>query len=219
MKLIRPSGNSTAGKSATRTVHCALAALFLSGLAATAGCSVPDPDGTGADIVSQRSDPAANGTAPSAGGDDTAPGTRQRPLPAGTTVKVGDWQVTLGPTVLDATAQITAENQFNDPPAAGRQFVLVPVNVTYAGTGSGTPWVDLSIRFYGSGGNTFGAGGTDDYCGVVPNSFNNVSEMFPEASAAGNACVSVPGDQAAGGSWIVEESLSLDGGRVFFALS
>ncbi|SBW18969.1 hypothetical protein [Protofrankia symbiont of Coriaria ruscifolia] len=100
--------------------------------------------------------------------------------------------------------------------------MLVPIKVTYtgtgSGTGSGTPWVDLSIRFHGSGGNTFGAGGEDDYCGVVPDSLSDVSEMFPNAEASGNACGSVPTDQVQGGSWIVEESLSLDSSRVFFAL-
>lgn len=215
----------SAGNAGPRAARAAFGALLLSAALAMAGCSGVDPDGTGADIVAQRNnatDPGS-GAGGGAGNDDAGgdkPGTRQRPVPAGTVVNIGDWQVSLGPTSLDATAQVAAENQFNDPPAAGRQFVLVPVNVAYTGTGSGTPWLELSIRFYGSGGNTFGASGAqEDYCGVVPSSITDVSEMFPGAKASGNACVSVPGDQVQGGSWIVEESFSLDDNRVFFALN
>lgn len=219
---------ATAGRARRAAVPApvsALGTLLIATALATTGCSVADPDGAGADIVAQQNDAAgsggAAGTTPGGDGDAGAdkPGTRQRPVPAGTVVTIGDWQVSLGPTALDATAQVAAENQFNDPPAAGRQFVLVPVNVTYTGTDSGTPWVDLSINFYGSGGNTFGAGGTDDYCGVVPNSLSDVSEMFPNAKAAGNACVSVPSDQVQGGAWIIEESFSMENSRVFFALA
>lgn len=194
-------------------------AVLLVLLAATAlalpGCATTDPDGKGAEIVGQPE----GSTAPAAAPADSAPGTRHNPVPAGTTVRVGDWQVTLGPTVLDAITQIATENQFNEPPATGRRFTLVPVTVTYNGTESGTPWIDLSIKFYGASGNTFGAGGEDDYCGVVPDSFNDVSEMFPGARGSGNACVSVPTDQVVGGSWIVENSLSFEGIRVFFALT
>ncbi|WP_275078477.1 hypothetical protein [Parafrankia soli] len=43
--------------------------------------------------------------------------------------------------------------------------------------------------------------------------------MFPGATASGNACAAVPSDQVPAGSWIVEESFSLDDNRVFFALA
>ncbi|WP_250285713.1 MULTISPECIES: hypothetical protein [unclassified Frankia] len=199
---------------AGRTAFPALLSLLAAVALAMTGCASIDPDGAGADIVNQPNSSAAPGTTRT--GD--APGTRQKPVPAGTTVKIGDWQVTLGPTVLNATAQVTAKNRFNDPPAAGRQFVMVPVNLTYNGPDSGTPWVDLSFHFHGSGGNTFGRGGEDDHCGVIPTSLSDVSEMFPNAKASGNVCVSVPTDQVQGGAWIVEETLALDSNRVFFAL-
>jgi hypothetical protein len=183
------------------------------------GCSTSDPDGDGATIVNQSSG-AAPASEPADAGGGAKPGTRENPVPAGTTVKIGDWTVTLEPTVQNATDQIQAENQFNTPPAAGRQFVMVPVTLVYEGSESGTPLVDLSLKFLGSGGNTFGAGGSqDDYCGVIPNPIDSLSEMFPDATASGNQCVSVPSDQVAGGLWIVEESFALDDDRTFYALT
>lgn len=194
---------------AKRATYLLLALLAAAALAAS--CAVPDPDGSGADLVN----PATGAAAAPAG---EAPGTRQNPVPAGTTVNVGEWQVSLGPTVLDAGAQIAAENQFNAAPAAGRQFVMVPVSVVYNGTESGTPWIALSVKFVGAGGNTFGAGGAEDYCGSIPSPLNSAGEMFPGASASGNVCVSVPSDQVEGGAWSVEETLSLNGDRTFVAL-
>jgi len=197
----------------------------LTGLAiALAGCTVSDPDGAGATVVET---PAQGAASAGAGGGQTAgdvptngaPGTRQNPVPAGTTVKIGDWQVRFAATNPNANQQIAAENQFNAPLAAGRQFVLVPVEVTYTGDESGTAWIDLSIKFLGAGGNTFGGGPQEDYCGVIPNALTDLGEMFPGAKGSGNECVSVPADQIEGGAWIVEQSFALDDNRVFFALS
>jgi hypothetical protein len=42
--------------------------------------------------------------------------------------------------------------------------------------------------------------------------------MFPNAKGSGNVCLSVAKDQIQGGAWFVEESLSLNSQRVFFAL-
>lgn len=190
----------------------------MTGLAvALAGCGISDPDGEGATVVSTPAQAAPGDNAPAG---DAELGTRQNPVPAGTTVKVGDWEVMLGPTNLNANDVVAAENQFNEPPAAGRQFVMVPVEVTYAGSDSGAAWIDLSIKFLGSGGNTFGSGASqEDYCGVIPNPMHSLGEMFPGAKGAANECVSVPADQIEGGAWIVEETLSFDNNRVFFALS
>lgn len=153
--------------------------------------------------------------------DDTsaAVGTRENPAPAGSTVKLGEYSVSLGATATNANDAIAAENQFNEPPVAGRQFVMVPVTVTYNGSESGLPWLDLSVNFVGSAGNTYGgSGSTDDYCGVIPVALSDQGEIYGGATSAGNVCVSVPSAEVEGGTWVVEESLSFDDTKVFFAL-
>lgn len=146
-----------------------------------------------------------------------ATGTRENPAPAGSTATLGNYDVSLGATTANANEMVAAENEFNAPPVEGRQFVLVPVNVTYTGDESGTPWVDLTIQFVGSGGNTYGTG-TDDYCGVIPQQLMDLGEMYNGATGSGNHCASVPAGEVEGGTWVVEETFSFDNTKVFFAL-
>lgn len=120
---------------------------------------------------------------------------------------------------LDATDAVMAENQFNDPPAEGRQFVLVNLDATYDGDDTGTAWFDLGQQVLGSGGNTFGGGGAmEDYCGSIPGNLNDGGEQFPGSTVTGNVCVSVPTDQLDGALMILEESFSFTSDRVFVAL-
>jgi len=173
-----------------------------------AACGTVDDPGTSPKNSDKKS---ADGT--------SAAGTRKNPVPVGTAAQVGDWTVTLAPTNVDATDIVKAENQFNDPPADGRQFVMVELSLTYDGDEDAQiPWVSLSTKFVGSDGNTYGTG-TDDYCGVIPGNLTDVGEMYAGATATGNVCVSVPTAAVDGGRWTVEESFSFSSKPVFFALS
>lgn len=211
-----------------RTLAAAFALLVVvGGTAACGGSDDPDvsvPAETTA--VAEETEPAqeeetqaAEETeAEEAAAEDTAAvGTRDNPAPAGSSAALGNYEVTLGATTLNANDVVATENEFNAPPVEGRQFVLVPVELTYTGDESGTPWVDLTIQFVGSGGNTYGTG-TDDYCGVFPEPLMDLGEMYNGATASGNECVSVPSAEVEGGTWIVEESFSFDDTKVFFAL-
>ncbi len=200
-----------------RRTHATAIGAVLAGLTLIACGAGSDPDGDGATIVEDNGEDTQVAAAEEDSGPEDAAGTRPNPLAPGTTFAVGDWTVELAPTNTDAEDVVRDENIFNDPPADGRQFVLVEVTVTYTGDDSGTPWLDLSFDFYGSDGNTFGSG-SDDYCGVIPDSLNDHGEMFPDASATGNVCVSVPADQIDGGAWIIEETFSLDSSRTFVAV-
>lgn len=152
---------------------------------------------------------------------NSARGTRDKPLPIGTTVEVGDWQVTLAAVNTNALDVVMAGNQFNRPPAEGRQFVLFSVDATYVGSESGTAMVDLNWAVVGAGGNTFGnAGAQEDYCGVIPTPLNSTGESFPGATVSGNECVSVPADQIQGATIQLKPTFSIDKAeRVYFAVA
>ena len=145
-------------------------------------------------------------------------GTRDNPYPAGTPVELGDYTITLGETTTDAWDQIEAENMFNDPPADGRQFVMVPVTASYDGDDTGWATMDLDIAFVGSEGNTFNFG-SDDYCGVIPNSLSDQGEMYAGGTVEGNVCVAVAADQIDGGAWRIEEMFSFSDAYAFIDLS
>ncbi|MGB4442142.1 MAG: hypothetical protein WBJ62_07960 [Coriobacteriia bacterium] len=187
--------------------------LALLVVVAAAGCS--SSDGTGAEVVTGD---AADETAeePEAPAEADAPGTRTNPLPVGTTAKVGDWEVTVTAVNKNANDAVAAANQFNEPPVEGSQYVLATVSAKYVGEESGTFWVDMSYKFYGSGGNTFDSGGQS--MAVPPNALSDAGETFPDASVSGDMVFEVPSDQIEGGAIIMESSFSMEDTRVFFAL-
>ena len=175
----------------------------------TPDVKAPDTTGTSA---GERPDSDSDSAA------SDAIGTRSNPAPAGSTAKIGNYTVSLGATNLDASAIVAAENQFNDPPAEGRQFVLVRITATYNGEETGSLLWDLDFKFVGSAGNTFGSG-TDDDCGVIPDEVYEQGELYPGATAEANVCASVPSEQVQGGTWVVEESFTFEDNKVFFALN
>jgi hypothetical protein len=174
-----------------------------------------DPDGDGAEIVDQ---PTTGSPTPGGGEGETGDGTRENPLAPGVAFEVGDWTVELGPTNTDAADEIADALEFTEDPPAGRQYVMVELGVTYTGTESGDPFIELGWSFYGNGGNTYSLA-EDDQCGLLPDDLVEVGEMFPDASASGNVCVAVPADEIEGGAWILEDFLAVDDAdRTFVAL-
>ncbi|MBD8062299.1 hypothetical protein [Oceanitalea stevensii] len=137
---------------------------------------------------------------------DDEEGTRSNPYPVGTPVTDGEWEVTLGEP-REGWSEIQAENQFNEAPAEGTEFYLVPVTATYLGDETGLPWMDLSVQFVGSDARTY-----TDSCGVIPGDLMDVDELYEGGVAEGNVCVAVP--EGADGLWTL--STGWGGNTVFF---
>jgi hypothetical protein len=141
-------------------------------------------------------------------------GTRENPAPIGTKVELGTfgdtaWEVTPGAPTLDANSLIAAENQFNSAPAVGSQYVILPLDVTYVGEDSATPWVDIRVSFVGSDGITY-----DESFVVAPAQLTDVGAMFNGANAQGNLVFEVPSDVIEGGTWSIS---TIFGDPIFFA--
>lgn len=203
-----------------------------------AACVPNDPDGEGAEIVTTTTTPTKSTqvtvdttsptppttttitttTTPNPTTTAESPkGTRQNPLDPRTTVRVGDWEVTYLGAVLDGTGLVMEENQFNDPPLEGRQFVLFQFEGTYVGEDSGLWWIDLTVSVLGSAANTFGGSGNfDDECGVIPDDIDGSNETFPGGQITGNECVSVPADQIDGALVFIEAFTFGDDNRTFY---
>ena len=130
------------------------------------------------------------------------PGTRENPYSFADTVSNDDWTVTLGEP-YEAWDEIHAENEFNEPPADGMEYWIVPVEATYNGSETGLPWIDLSIAFVGIDNVTY-----SDGCGVVPDSLDDVDELYADGTGKGNACVSVPTE--AEGTWTLTAGMFSD---------
>ncbi|SFA81715.1 hypothetical protein SAMN05216266_101617 [Amycolatopsis marina] len=178
------------------------------------GCDTGPASGTGATVVNDQS----TGSGSQAANADAALGSRESPLDLGTTIEMGDWTLAVVDITRDATDVVLQENEFNEPPADGRQFVLFSVEATYAGADSGTAWTDFSWAIVGNDGNTFGGGSMNDYCGVIPTPLDETGETFAGGNVKGNVCISAASDQLDGATIRVEETLSFEDTRAFYGL-
>lgn len=187
------------------------------------GTASASSGGTSMAPPTASSSPAAETPSPIASSSFSSPvqtsagpaavGTRENPVPLGSPIRIGDWEVLVTAVTTNVVREILAENQFNERPAKGETFVLWGVNAKYVGEESGDPMIDLSWKAVGSAGNTF-----DDSCGVIPKPLNDAGEAFPGAVVTGLVCVRMPKNQIKGGAIIATSTFSLGDERAFFAL-
>lgn len=201
----------------TRTMRLAAAALAggtILGLAGCAGQQLGKEPGTidpgGAE--SAQAEPA--GASEAGGGQPTAlptpvakdVGTREHPMPAGSTVTDDDWVVALGQP-HEGWEEIHEAEPYNEPPKEGTEYWLVPVTITYTGSTSAEPWLDLQFGFVSDDGRSY-----SDWCAAsVPEDLMAVETLYTDATVEANVCLQVPagGD----GLWTVSSDW---GDPVFF---
>ena len=143
---------------------------------------------------------------------------RENPIPLGRAANVGNgWTVTVTNVYPDATAQVLAANQFNDPPAPGRQFFMIAVSATYNGAGSSRLRSSFSMRAVGASQVAYTT--FDNSCGVLPEPEIDLEdpEVFTGGSVSGNAaCWSVLSSDA--GSLVMFYEPIASEQRTWFAL-
>lgn len=118
------------------------------------------------------------------------------------TGEVRVWQVEVLGTASDITQAVLAENQFNDPPEAGEQFVGVPVRVTYVSGPAPASLFELTFKAIGPSGvvlTTF-----DPSCGVVPDALDTFAELFEGGAVEGSICWSASPTDGADLTMLVE---------------
>ena len=142
------------------------------------------PDGSGA--VGERSNPAPLGT------------------PHDLTLDTfGDadksvWQITVTGPGSDITDAVLAENQFNDPPQDGHIFFGVPVELTLVEANKEplAPWLNIIFDMFGPASlKIFDSG----QCGTIPNSLDDLTEVFAGGTLAGQICFTIPTQDAEAG--------------------
>lgn len=119
-------------------------------------------------------------------GSDAAAGTRENPLSADEPIITGDWEIVINEINLNGTAEVLAENRYNEPPSPGSQIALINVTATYHGPQSEladfiwASWVTEDGRVIES----------FDHPSVIPDPLEG--ELYPGASSTGNLDVVVP---------------------------
>jgi len=148
------------------------------------------------------------------GGGGSA-GSRGNPVPAGDTVTVAGWQVTVLGSTPDATGAVLDENQFNDPPGPGRVFTMVRVAITNLGTDPVAPFGEISFNSVGPGAVTYGP---DSSCGVIPGRLDVFDEIPGGATAVGHLCWEVDAGEVAGLVLIVRPAFGSAVERIHLAI-
>ena len=126
----------------------------------------------------------------------TAQGTPVGSVPSnphsyGVVFEAGNFDMQITAVDEDAWPEIQAENQFNDPPAAGHAFVMWTVAVeNVRGSQDDDEWAtDLDFAAIVDG-VRLTSYGTDSSCGVIPDDLN--ADLFLGGKTEGNFCISIP---------------------------
>lgn len=117
-----------------------------------------------------------------------AVGTRSNPVPLGQPAEVGaGWTVLVNSVDLDANDEVAAANQFNEPPAEGKVYVLANVTITYNGS---EPSDAAGVTFEALGAATNTA--ISQAMAVAPDELSMFTEVFQGGSLSGNVVFEVP---------------------------
>ncbi len=136
-------------------------------------------------------------------------GSRTNPAPLGSTLSSPEWEVTVNSFTPDATAEVMAENQFNEDPDAGSVYALINVTIKRVAAEPGYP-LDVSVGYVTESGNVVN---TFDSMVVVPDDLGNANELYEGAEATGNVVVMIP----EGGAGTIRVTPGFLGDDVFIA--
>ena len=126
-----------------------------------------------------------------AGAPAGAAGTRDQPVPAGEVANIGGgWRLQVLAVTPDATAEVLAYNEFNEPPPAGSTFTMVKVALGYFGKDDPASAFMPTIIAVGSANIELPA-----ECGSLPDSIDIFTSVFAGGVLIGNLCfVTSPAD-------------------------
>ncbi|GAA1846206.1 hypothetical protein ACFQZV_09565 [Microbacterium koreense] len=117
-------------------------------------------------------------------------GTRENPLPLGTSFSSDEWEVVVNSVTLGAEDEVMAANQFNEAPEPGHEYILVNYSITYVGDDAegGVPAM-VGLEYVTAGGNTIAS---YDTMAVAPDAIDTLSTLYEGASISGNTVIAVP---------------------------
>ena len=162
--------------------------------------------------------PAPGGASSNSGGSgaaDSAQGkSRENPYPLRTEISSKDWKVVINSVTFNANDAVAAANQFNEPPAEGKEYVLISYTATYIGNDpAGETPAFVLVDFVTADGVTID--GADSIV-VAPDAIDSLTVLYKGASVSGNVVRAVPSASAQDGVLAVTPGLLAD--KVFVAV-
>lgn len=181
--------------------------------------SVDEAFGSGDTTVVAPSDEAAaeDATADNGAAEDeagTEAGTRSVPYPIGSVIESDDWRVVVNSVTLAATDAVTGADEFNEPPAAGSEYILVNYSATYLGDDpEGQMPAFVTVEYVTADGTTVNS--FDSFV-MVPEPIDTTSTLYTGATATGNMAFAVP--TATAGEGVLAISAGMLADKVFVAV-
>lgn len=159
---------------------------------------------------------APGGTSSDAGGaGSSAQGkTRENPYPLGTVISGKDWKIVINSVTFNANDAVAAASELNDPPADGKEYIIINYTATYIGDDSnGDSAAFASVDYVTVDGVTVDE---TDSIAVAPDAIDSLTTLYNGASVTGNVVRAVPVDSAQDGVLAVRPGLLAD--KVFVAV-
>ncbi len=147
-------------------------------------------------------------------GDDSS--IRDASLAMGETGTQSDFQIKVVSTSPLANDIVAQTNQFNDPPAPGKQFFIARIAVTYTGSTSGNPAYELNFQAVGDLNTSYTTFNND--CGVYPEQQYEQTELFTGGSTEFNVCWEIDSADQDSLQMYVESFVDFNAVPVWFAL-
>jgi len=162
--------------------------------------------------------PAPDGALANSGGSaaaDSAQGkSRENPYPLRTEISSKDWKVVINSVTFNANDAVAAANQFNEPPAEGKEYVLINYTATYIGNDpAGETPAFVLVDFVTADGVTIDGA---DSIAAAPDAIDSLTVLYKGASVSGNVVRAVPSANAQDGVLAVSPGLLAD--KVFVAV-
>lgn len=164
-------------------------------------------------VVESSEGPVAEDDAAAEEEPATEAGTRENPYPLGTTVSSDEWEVTINSVTLAANDAVMGENQFNEAPEAGNEYILVNATMVYIGTDpdGGLP-AFVNIEYVTATGET-----VEPTFAVAPDELDSMSTLYEGGTVTGNIAMQVPSEGIDTGVLAVRPGMLAD--TVFFAVT
>jgi hypothetical protein len=180
---------------------------------AVVGSAASNAFGSGDTKVVAPSGDAATTNSGAAAAPAVKAGTRENPHPIGSVIETKDWRVVVNSVTLAATDAVVAANQFNKPPTAGSEYILVNYSVTYIGDDpNGQTPSFVSIAYVTADGRTVNS---FDKSVVEPDPIGS-SILYKGGSVTGNEALEVP--SATAGQGVLAVRPGMLGDKVFVAV-
>jgi hypothetical protein len=181
---------------------------------AVVATSVDNAFGSGDTKVAAPSSNAAGNAGATENKPAAQAGTRENPSPIGSVVESKDWRVVVNSVTLAASDAVVAANQFNKPPTAGSEYILVNYSATYIGDeANGQMPAFVSVDYVTADGKTVNR---LDNSAVAPEAIDTMSTLYKGGTATGNIAIQVPTATAGQGVLAVRPGMLAD--KVFVAV-